>query len=67
MSEATGTSAGATQESGTTGLNDGPGEDGRDRELLHGGQAVPVDASATADADHPGLPADGDPGDAMAR
>lgn len=56
-------SAGTTQESGTTGLTDGPGEDGRDRQLLHGGTAAPADASATADADHPGLPADGALGD----
>lgn len=56
-------SGGATQTSGTTGLADGPGEDGRDRQLLHGGAAAPADASATADADHPGLPADGSLGD----
>ncbi len=63
MSETTGTSAGATDPTGTTGLADGPGIDDGDRPLLHGGTPVPADGSATADADHPGMPADGDLGD----
>jgi hypothetical protein len=63
MSETTNTSAGAAEQTGTTGIADGAGEDGKDTQQLFGGRGVPVDASATADADHPGMPADGLPGD----
>jgi hypothetical protein len=67
MSEhASTTSAGTTQESGTTGLADGPGESQRDEPVVSGGIAGPTDRSATADSDHPGMPAGGDPGDETA-
>jgi hypothetical protein len=59
----TSTSAGTTQESGTTGLADGAGEGPQDQPQLSGGKGVPEDRSATADTDHPGLPAGGDTGD----
>jgi hypothetical protein len=62
MTETPSTSAGATQQTGTTGLNDGPGADPHDRPLIHGGTPVPPDNSASVDADHPGMPAGGDPG-----
>jgi hypothetical protein len=58
-----GTSAGSTDPTGTTNLNDGPGTTDASRELLYGGRATPADGSATADTDHPGLGADGLQGD----
>ncbi len=62
MSETTGTSSGAAEETGTTGLADGPGSADHGS-LVFGGVATPPDASATADADHPGMPASGELGD----
>lgn len=63
MTESAGTGAGSTRQTADTDLTGGPGIEQDDREQMYGGNPVPADASATADADHPGMPASGDLGE----